>query len=247
VLIPRHRGEAVRGGRTVPGVFPIALLLAVALAFLTATPAPADARWRPPLPGGALAGAFDFDPAAPFERGRRRGVDLRGAPGARVLAACGGTVTYAGLVPGWDRGVSLRCGALVATELGLASASVARGARVLPGASIGRLGRHGLLRLGARRVGVRHGYRDPLALLGRDDPARPTLAPRGVPRHRVLPSPVAPVPATPPASAATPAGRTLPMPALAGLALLAAGVGGGGVVQRRHRLRRRTGPAVQPL
>jgi murein DD-endopeptidase MepM/ murein hydrolase activator NlpD len=211
------------------------LLLAVALAVLDVAPVAARQRWRAPLPGAALRGAFTFDRAAPYARGGRRGVDLRGAPGARVVAACAGVVTYAGRVPGWGRGVSLRCGGLVATELGLASAAVGRGARVWPGAVVGRLASRGLLRLGARRVGDRQGYVDPLGLLGHGDrSAPPPVAPRGRPAVR----PRAPAPAV------TPVAPALPWLAVAGLGLLASGLGGGRAARRRSPGQRRTGMAL---
>lgn len=226
----------------------LALLIAVALSLLdAASAAAARDRWRPPLPGATLARPFTFTSVAPFARGARRGVDLRGAPGAPVVAACGGTVTYAGRVPRWGRGVTLRCGALVATELGLAAMSVRRGAHVPPGAPVGRLAPRGVLRLGARRATARDGYLDPLGLLRRADPVAP---PGGVPaprRRRRVPPPAAPVPLAAPTRAGAPHADALPWPVLAGLGLLAAGAGGGGVVARRRRPRGRTGPAVQPL
>jgi hypothetical protein len=221
------------------------LLLTTALAGLPATAS--ATRWRPPLPRTTVARAFTFNPATPYARGTRRGVDLRGEPGARVVAACAGTVAYAGRVPGWGRGVTLRCGGgLVATELGLAATTAARGARVRPGAVVGRLGARGVLRLGARRAGARHGYVDPLALLGRDDPAAPTVAPRGRPapprRRRAVPP--RPRPTAIPTPATGPAHAALPWPAYAGCALLLTGAGGGGTLARRRRRRRRAGIAL---
>jgi hypothetical protein len=236
------------------------LLLAVAVAALVPEAGVARGRWRPPLPHGTLSGAFTFVGAVPYVRGARRGIDLRGTPGARVVAACAGTVTYAGRVPGWGRAVSLRCGGLIATELGLASASVARGARVWPGAEVGRLGQRAVLRLGARRAGARQGYVDPLGLLSRGEPsAPPPVAPRGGPAAR--PASRSSPPATPvaslhavrvaaavasahPPAVAAPRAPALSTLAWAGLALLAAGIGGGGVARRRRRRHRRTGMAL---
>jgi hypothetical protein len=232
------------------------LLLAVVVSVLVPDAGVARERWRPPLPDGTLSAAFTFDRAAPYVRGARRGIDLHGTPGARVVAACAGVVTYAGRVPGWGRGVSLRCGGLVATELGLASASVARGARVWPGAVVGRLAPLGVLRLGARRVGARQGYVDPLGLLSRGErSAPPAVAPRGRPavRPRSRATPAAapllngraiPAASAQPTAVVVPYAVALPLPAWAGLALLAAGVGGGGVARRHRRRRRRTGMAL---
>jgi hypothetical protein len=250
------------GGHTVGAMSRLVLLLLVgaALSAVDVGAAAAAQRWRVPLPQAAVVGGFRFDRAAPYVGGQRRGVDLRGVPGARVVAACAGTVTYAGRVPRWGRGVSLRCGGLIATELGLASSSVVRGARVWPGAVLGRLGSRGVLRLGARRVGSVQGYVDPLALLSRGDRfAPPSVAPRAAPALRP-PSGVAP-PAVPvairhppraavpaaaarPAVAATPRAGAFPWPAWAGLALLATGAGGSGVGRRGRRPRRRTGMAL---
>lgn len=200
--------------------------------------AAARERWRRPLPGGAVAGSFAFDRAAPYERGRRRGIDFRARPGARVLAVCSGVVTHAGRVPRWGRGVTLRCGGdgLVATELGLASVAVARDGWVVAGAEVGRLAARGVLRLGARVAGRRHGYVDPAALLGGGEgPTWPSVAPppargrrTGAPRARAagrIPRAVVrPAAASPaPRVVARPAAATFPpWPVPAGFALLAA-------------------------
>jgi hypothetical protein len=242
----------------------LVVLLVAGLFVLDVGAAAAAQRWRMPLRSAAVVGAFSFERAAPYAAGRRRGVDLRGEPGMRVVAACAGVVTYVGLVPGWGRGVSLRCEGLAATELGLVSASVARGTRVWPGAVIGRLASRGLLRLGARRADDRHGYVDPLALLGRGDPsALPPVAPREGPalRPRDALPPVAirhavaamrpvgvgggvtrarPVATVSPA----PGFPTVPWAVVAGLGLIAASLGGGGAARRHHRRRRRTGMAL---
>jgi hypothetical protein len=227
------------------------LLLTAALAGLpgagVASAAASGGRWRPPLPHATVARAFTFDRAAPYARGMRRGVDLRGEPGARVVAACAGTVAYAGRVPGWGRGVTLRCGGgLVATELGLASATATRGSRLWPGAVVGRLGARGVLRLGARRAGARHGYIDPLGLLGRAGPPAPTVAPRGGPaplrRRRATPPRPRPAPVATPAAA--PRAIALPWLVAAGVGLLAAGAGGGSTLARRRRRRTRGGIAL---
>jgi hypothetical protein len=246
VAILRRRAVRRRNGRTVAGVSHKVLAVVVVLVVLVldgAGGAMARERWRRPLPGGAVAGSFSFERAAPYERGRRRGIDLRGAPGARVVAACGGVVTYAGRVPRWGRGVTLRCaGGLVATELGLASVAVGRGVRVLPGAVVGRLARRGVLRLGARIAARRTGYVDPAALLraGGEGAPRPTVAPppgrarrlrrRPPPAGPTAPAPARPAPAAPPRS-------PLPWPIPAGAALLLAAAAGGGVAHRRHRRR----------
>jgi hypothetical protein len=213
----------------------VLLLLLLLVSMLSATEgvdgAAARERWRRPLPGGAVAGSFAFDRAAPYERGRRRGIDLRARPGARVLAVCSGVVTHAGRVPRWGWGVTLRCGGdgLVATELGLASVAVARDGWVVASAEVGRLASRGVLRLGARVAGRRHGYVDPAGLLsegeGDGGPAGPAVAPppraaARLPRGTATAPRVAARPAVSMAApAAAPAAPPWPVPA--GLALLA--------------------------
>ncbi len=264
MFVPILRRSRVSGGgrHTVAAMSRLLLVvvLGAGLFALNVGAAAAAQRWRMPLARATVVGPFSFERAAPYASGQRRGVDLRGVPGARVVAACAGVVTYAGRVPGWGRGVSLRCGSLVATELGLASASVAGGARLWPGATVGRVGRSGLLRLGARRVGRRQGYVDPLGLIsGGERSAPPVIAPRGGPAAR--PRSPSGLPATPlassrpvtavtpvrtphPTAAVAPRAPVLSWPAWAGLALLGAAVGGGGRSRRRRHGRRRTGMAL---
>jgi hypothetical protein len=204
----------------------------------------AAGHWRRPLPGGAIARPFTFERAAPFAGGRRRGIDVAATPGASVGAVCGGVVAYAGRVPRWGRGVTLRCAdGLVATELGLTSLAVGRGARVLPGTRLGRLASTGVLRVGARRPSDRFGYVDPAPLFGADAEPAPVAPAPLARRTRRTPRPsVAPRPAlvARPVAAAAP---TRPPPAiLAGAALLAGAAGGG--VARRRRGRRRWTPEM---
>ncbi|MDX6700986.1 MAG: Peptidase family [Baekduia sp.] len=230
------------------------LRVIVVLASLFAFPATvwgAPDRWQRPVADATVARTFSFDPAAPYVGGARRGIDLAGRPGAPVVAACTGTVSYAGRVPRWERGVSVRCGRLVATELGLGAVGVRRGAAVAAGTVLGRLGARGVLRLGARRAGVRHGYIDPLTLMaGAGEPpapvaAPPAVAPRAPSRPRVAPALRTPadVPRALPGGRAD---RRVPWAAWAGLGLLAAGAGGGGVARRRRRGRPATGMALAP-
>jgi hypothetical protein len=206
-------------------------LLAVALPG-EAWASPAEhGRWRRPLARAETVGAFSFDPALPYAPGARRGIDLRGRPGDPVLAACGGTVAFAGRLPGRRAlGVALACGRLRATELGLASVAVRRGVRVRAGAPLGRLGAAGLLRLGARRAGRRAGYVDPAPLLAGAPPA--TAPPATHPAPRRAPPPVAVRRAAPPPPGPAAA---LPWPAWAAVGLLTAGAAGGAATTRRRR------------
>ena len=222
-----------------PGVLASAAALALALPGVAAAE---EGRWRHPLPGAELVGAFDFDRGTPYAGGQRRGIDLRGKPGETVRAACSGRVAYAGRIPGRGLGVTVRCGALLATHLGLGATSARIGAPVAAGAPIGRLGASGVLRLGARRAGERHGYVDPETLL--DGPAEPppTAPPAGLrPRPRPAPEPVRTRPVRR-APASAPA--AVPAPAWAGVALLLAAGSGGAVGVRRRRARRAASAAL---
>lgn len=237
---------------------PLVLLLVLAAAaglFLlragatAAAPGGSAAAWRWPL-RGELVQRFAYSRAHAFAPGARRGIDVAAAPGTRVGAACAGWVTFAGRVPSSGRGVSVRCGTLVATHLGLGRLAVRRGAVVVPGGRLGELGPSGRLRLGARRAADRFGYVDPLALL-RDaapvgDPGPD--APLGrAPRAPVAPEPPVRVPRLMerPGSRAVPrpAPARIPTVAWAGVVVLAAGLPVGGLVRRDCR-RRARGPVV---
>jgi hypothetical protein len=177
-------------------------LLACAAALLSA--AAAAASWRAPVPGDVVR-SFAYSPRAPFTRGARRGADFRAHAGERVVAPCGGRISFAGRVPRFGPALSIRCGPLVATLLGVRPTR--RGA-VRRGAQVGRA--TGTVRLGARLAARRWGYIDPLALIGVDRP---------VGRAPLAPPPVRAPKRTRPARAA-PALPALPWTAWAGLGLL---------------------------
>ena len=100
-------------------------------------------------------------PRRPAARRRPRRPARRAPSGAPARASS----TAAGRVPGRGLGVTVRCGELAATHLGLAGVRVRRGRLVVAGARLGTaLGP--VVRLGARRAGRRHGYVDPAGLLG---------------------------------------------------------------------------------
>jgi hypothetical protein len=227
-------------------LLPLAVLL---LALLLPRPAAAAAheRWRWPLHGDVV-GAFRYTPGHPFAAGARRGIDIAAPRGATVRAACLGRVTFAGPVAGGrGLGVSVRCGALVATHLGLGRLAVRRGAWVAAGARLGVVGAAGRLRLGARRRSARFGYVDPLGLLGAGPPPvgrgpGPSplgRAPRGPLAPRLAPPPgrLAPRPARAEADAAASRAPGVPGLAWGGLVLLAAGLPLGGLMHRRRRRR----------
>jgi hypothetical protein len=180
----------------------VLVLLALAALALLWWPRAAGAvlrqHWRWPVHGDVVA-SFAYSPRRPFAAAQRRGIDVAAPRGAAVRAACGGRVSFAGRVPGGaGLGVTVRCGRLVATHLGLARLAVRRGERVVAGARLGAVGPAGRLRLGARVAGHRFGYVDPLRLLGADPrPAAPRVAPAPpgrVPRPQPRPLGRAPLP-----------------------------------------------------
>jgi Peptidase family M23 len=191
----------------------------------------AAAAWRPPV-AGPLTSTFDYNRGAPFQRGARRGIRFDAESGSAVRAACPGIVRYAGSAPGGDV-VTVRCGELVATHLGLATVSVSAGTRVKAGSRIGTSGSSGV-GLGARRIGDRWGYVDPAELLASSAPdlGPPPSPPPPVARPRGRPAPVR-HPARLPGSRRVAAAP--PLVAWVGLALVAATLAGvtGGTVRRR--------------
>lgn len=183
-----------------------------------------------------MVAPFTYERAAPYMHGRRRGIDIRARPGAPVLAVCSGDVSYAGRVPAFGRGVTVRCGRLVATELGLSKPLVARGTHVSRGTPLGLLGPTGTLRLGARLASGRNAYINPEPLLADQPPQLapppPIMHPRALRPHRFDPPRAAP---------ATP---HVPWLALAGAATLASAALGGTTLQVRRRRRRRRATVV---
>jgi hypothetical protein len=232
VAMSRRQATARRRRRTFARVSRVTPLIATVLLLLAPEGAVASGPWTWPVEEGSIAGGFTFDRSAPFAGGARRGIDVAAAAGARVRSVCGGRVSYAGRVPRWGRGVSLTCAdGVVATELGLSSVRVARGVRVVPGATLGRLAARGILRVGARRAGERFGYVDPAALFARED-APPRVAPSPVPseaRRRVAPRRVVARPVDAPAPSLP------PLPVLLGAALLLAASTTGAAARRRRR------------
>jgi hypothetical protein len=155
-------------------------------------------------------------------------------------------------VPGGEGalGVSVRCGPLTATHLGLRSLAVGPGRFVRAGGRLGSLGATGVLRLGARVTRERFGYLDPLALLGEGagpPPLPAARAPRAerpvIPRRPVVPV-TRRVPTWVPAPSRSPS--EVPLAGWIGVALLAGGVGCGALVRRRSHSRRAPAGSVVP-
>jgi hypothetical protein len=217
-----------------------ALLGLASTAVLLLSSAAAAASWRAPVPGSVVR-PFDYSSRTPFVRGARRGVDLFARRGEPVAAPCSGRVTFSGAVPRFGPALSVRCGALVATLLGVRAT---RHGVVRAGQGVGVA--TGVVRLGARRVRERLGYLDPLGLLAADGPRGTPIgaAPRGT---RPIAPPGRPgdvVRSAPPAARSVPG--TLPWTAWAGLALLVAGLPTGALVRRGARRARRAGAALEP-
>lgn len=216
---------------------------AVVMALVLPHHAAGATGWRWPL-RGPVVGAFHVSPRAPFARGQRRGIDVSARPGAVVRAACPGRVTFTGALPHRGLAVTVRCGRLMATYLGLGRLATHARSRLARGDAIGTLGPSGRLRLGARRASDRRGYVDPLLLLTDDAPPvrfHPThpapRAPRRRPTPRTRPAPRPIAPAMPPAPGSAGAPRRLPWPAYPALALIASALPLGGLLHGRRRRR----------
>ena len=149
-------------------------LLVPALAvMISAVPAAAAAEragreFRWPLAGTVTVTRRFDPPPQPWLPGHR-GVDLAAEPGEQVLAAGGGTVTFAGSVAG--RGVlSVAHAGGLRTTYEPVTATVAAGTAVASGDPIGRLdaGHAGCPVAACLHWGARRGeaYLDPLLLLG---------------------------------------------------------------------------------
>lgn len=167
--------------------------------------------WLAPVSPGVIERAFH--PGERFAAGGHRGIDLRTAPGARVVAPCSSVVTFRGRVGGGPSTLTLDCGTLRATLQRIAP-SVGVGQTVRLGAPVGAATGHALDLSARERSGA---YVDPAALIGAARRSVPPIeVPRGAGRTaRPQPRPVArpaQLPATallspvPPSSAAVRAG-----------------------------------------
>lgn len=145
----------------------------------------AAASWRWPVEERRIVGEFDYDRATPFLAGQRRGIELAVPAGARVRAACSGTVSFVGFVGSSGKVVATRCGRFHVSYLHLGSITARRGDSLYPGKSIGTVGSQGLY-FGVRENSDRFGYVDPLELLGDSERTPPVGA---VPRPKGVSSP----------------------------------------------------------
>jgi hypothetical protein len=181
----------------------------VALAGLV--PSAPAAAWTWPADGAVLR-PFGLG-ADPYAGGQHRGIDVAGVEGAAIRAPASGTVTFAGSLPTYGRGMTIQTesGYLV-TLVHLGALEVEKGAVVAEGAAVGTMGWSGTpehevpsVHLGIRRAGEAEVYVDPLGLLPprtAPGPAPPDPAPAPAPIAPPAPTPVpAPAPVTPPAPA----------------------------------------------
>lgn len=127
---------------------------------------PSATAWAWPISGQRTVGRR-FDPPTTRYGAGHRGVDLVTAPGAPVLAAGPGQVTYAGLLAG--RGVVVVDHGSLRTTYEPVAASVQVGAQVARGTAIGSLepGHEGCPQAGCLHWGLRRGdsYLDPLSVV----------------------------------------------------------------------------------
>ncbi len=215
---------------------PLMLLLVALASAVLATPAEAS-RWGWPVSGRSLAERFHFDARRPFAPGGSRGVTFAATPGADVRAVCAGRIAFAGDLPAMGKGVTIRCGRLAATEIGVADLAVRRGGHVRRGDRLGVLAAGGMLHLGARIAAQARGYRDPLALLG--DGRGPLGHPLGTaPRGRGLRPLAAPIPARRPGPEPLGVSPLMLAATWLGLGLFAGAIGAGIGVRTVRRSRR---------
>ena len=149
------------------------------------------------------------------------GIDVADPSGADIVAPAGGTVTFAGSVPGGGKTVSIRTDdGYSVTLVHLGSIGVLKGAVISEGSSVGGVGPSGTpefdqpyVHLGIRVASDPQGYVDPLGFL----PPRPAVAPKPAPpasAPAAEPAPVSP-PVTAPAGATAPAASAEAAPAAA--------------------------------
>jgi hypothetical protein len=177
------------------------LTAALAVAALPAFTGTANAQWLWPLRGQVITPYRNVDD--PYAGGQHRGIDIAGQVGARVVAAAGGEVRFAGTAGSSGLTVSVRTtDAFDTSYLHLSSVAVREGQFVSAGDALGAVGVTGSrsasephLHFGVREAGTRHAYRNPLDLLPPPQAPPTPEAPHPAPE----PVPTSPAPAPAPA------------------------------------------------
>jgi hypothetical protein len=195
------------------------LVVAASMLSALALAPSARAAWQWPLRGEVVTSYRNG--SDPYAGGQHRGIDIAGPIGARVVAAAGGQVRFAGTVGSSGLTVSVRTtDGFDTSYLHLSSLAVREGDAVSPGQALGAVGTTGRrstsqphLHFGVREAGSRHAYRNPLDFL----PPPPIGAPGPEPRPLPLPAPVArpqaPAPATGPVGDQAPGAQPVGEPA----------------------------------
>jgi peptidase M23-like protein len=219
-------------------------LLPVLIAFQAGAP-PALA-WTWPADGPVLRPFVLGDD--PYAGGQHRGIDVAAATDAPVRSPAAGVVSFAGMVPGGGRVVTVETpDGYSVTLVHLGSIAVARAALISEGETVGSIGQSGdpehaepYLHLGVRLTADQHGYVDPLTLLPQRIEA-PTPAPEPVP---AVTPPAQPAPSPTAPSAAAPTPETPPPPRKAQAPVQPADAHAGSRAARGRPAPRRRRPAV---
>lgn len=176
--------------------FTLALALIAALGVV-----PSAAAWTWPLSGEVLR-PYSLGPDA-YAAGQHRGVDVAGASGEPVRAPAAGAVSFAGVVPGSGRTVTIQLDGYAVSVTHLGEISVVKGATVVEGSTVGVAGQSGevewptpYVHLGIRVSAAADGYVDPTTLL---------------PPRAVAPPPAAVAPVAVPVAAPVAAPLVLPV------------------------------------
>jgi hypothetical protein len=184
---------------TVAGMRPITLICALAATLQLSCSTASAAAWLWPVRGPVLTPYRNG--GDPYAAGHHRGIDIGAPVGSRVVAAVGGTISFAGTVGSSGLTVSERTsdGRFDLSYLHLSTIAVHRGDVVGSGEAVGAVGVSGRrstaaphLHFGVRDAGSRSAYRDPLDFLSPPPADRaPRPAPKPVPvAHPAVPSPV---------------------------------------------------------
>ena len=184
------------GAPTVARMRPITLICALAATLQLSCSNVAAAGWTWPIRGPVLTPYRNG--GDPYAAGQHRGIDIGAPVGCRVVAAIGGTGTFAVIVGSSGLTVSERTsdGRFDLSYLHLSSIAVHRGDVLTTGAAVGAVGISGRrsvsaphLHFGVRDAGTRDSYRDPLDFLA---PPPGDRTPRPVPGPVPVAHPAAP-------------------------------------------------------